>query len=245
MTINYYAPFGDGTYWRNITDLDDTTYGQIAIIDGKRKLVVGDKIGELCLVGGKRRYWVEAEEFISGCIPIIITFMGKTFHLLSTEAGVLNYAHHSKITLYGGNDACSDITTMELISVFELADGVVSDFYYSKRDSTSVANPDGCSTFVNNYVNGEIVDGVAVASFRAGVYSQYYDGDDCVYSREEAYTSAYNHVATYKAFNCYSGVTCTQTQVYTGDYDNCDGSRTERANQIIGGVLHVVDIPES
>lgn len=64
MTINYYAPFGDGTYWRNITDLDDTTYGQIAVIDGKRKLVVGDKIGELCLVGGKRRYWVEV-----GCSP--------------------------------------------------------------------------------------------------------------------------------------------------------------------------------
>lgn len=86
MTVNYYAPFGDGTYWRNITDTNDTTYGQIAVIDGKRKLVVGDKIGELCLVGGKRRYWVESDTKC-GCahgmqyIPLKLTFSGQTYYL--------------------------------------------------------------------------------------------------------------------------------------------------------------------
>jgi hypothetical protein len=90
MAVNYYAPIGNGDYWRNITDEEDTTLGKVAIIGGKRKLVVGDKIGELCLVGGKRRYWVEATppeppigpDCVSTLFPYKVNFGGETYYFV-------------------------------------------------------------------------------------------------------------------------------------------------------------------
>jgi hypothetical protein len=113
MAVNYYAPFGDGTYWRNITDTDDTTYGQIAIIGGKRKLVVGDKVGELCLVGGKRRYWVEVEDVppigpncVNTLFPWKVTFGGETYYWVGGGQYEARWGSSSERVKYVYDDVC-------------------------------------------------------------------------------------------------------------------------------------------